>query len=60
MGLHSIIEPAGTLTTGWNLITGNGRKMADIRNKDEASPVPGQGDGPVAGSGRHEAEVGQR
>jgi len=42
MSLHSIIEPAGTLQTGWKLVPKDG-KTADIRNPDKAEenpPVP--------------------
>ncbi|MBC2665011.1 hypothetical protein H7F51_05745 [Novosphingobium flavum] len=46
MSLHSLIEPAGTLLTGWKLVPGDKRKSADIRNKDEPSAVPDEGDRP--------------
>ena len=39
MGLHSIVEPAGTLQTGWKL-TDKDPDNVDIRNKDAAEPVP--------------------
>ena len=35
MSLHSIIEPAGTLLTGWTLVPHDEKKTADVRNKDE-------------------------
>jgi hypothetical protein len=47
MSLHSIIEPAGTLLTGWALVPETRKKAADIRNKEEASPVPDEGERPV-------------
>jgi len=39
MSLHSLVEPAGTLQTGWNL-SGNNPRQADIRNADNTAPVP--------------------
>jgi len=38
MSLHSIVEPAGTLQTGWHLSDKDPRK-ADVRNADEALVV---------------------
>lgn len=43
MGLHSIIEPAGTLMTGWELVP-DCSDLIDIRNKDRG-PVPDSADG---------------
>ena len=39
MSLHSIVEPAGTLQTGWKL-SGRDPKKADIRNPEPAEPAP--------------------
>ncbi|HEY6870775.1 MAG TPA: hypothetical protein VI199_13560, partial [Novosphingobium sp.] len=45
MGLHTIIEPAGTLMTGWELVPEHDRKLTDVRNKDHArAPDPAEGD----------------
>lgn len=35
MSLHTIIEPAGTLLTGWKLVTQRNCHEADIRNDDD-------------------------
>lgn len=44
MGLHSIIEPAGTLMTGWELVP-DCADLIDVRNKDRApAPDPTEGD----------------
>lgn len=40
MSLHSIIEPAGTLLTGWKLVPRTGKEAADIRNDDECTACP--------------------
>ena len=37
MSLHSIVEPAGTLQTGWKLSEKDPKK-ADIRNPDAPAP----------------------
>lgn len=43
MGLHSIIEPAGTLLTGWGLVPDADCTKADVRNKGEgARPAPAE------------------
>ncbi len=34
MSLHSIVEPAGTLQTGWKL-SGKDPRQTDIRNADD-------------------------
>ncbi len=56
MGLHNIIEPAGTLLMGWNLVPRDPAE-ADIRNNDatkagenaEPQPVsPHEAKAPVA------------
>ena len=39
MSLHSIIEPAGTLVTGWKLVPKPANQAADVRNDDDC-PVP--------------------
>ena len=60
MSLHSLVEPAGTLATGWKLVPRDKRK-ADIRNNDEASP-PDEGEGdrtPHAPDPRSRWEVGE-
>lgn len=46
MSLHCIIEPAGTLLTGWGLIPEHDAPIpADPRNRDEARPPnPREGD----------------
>jgi len=44
MSLHSIIEPAGTLSTGWKLVPRDPLK-ADIRNRDEATPPVAEDEG---------------
>ena len=60
MSLHSIIEPAGTLSTGWKLVPRDPHK-ADIRNRDEAAPPPGdEGDRtPPPADPRSRWEVGE-
>jgi len=35
MSLHSIIEPAGTLMTGWKLVPKRDCHAADVRNDDD-------------------------
>ncbi|HET9628296.1 MAG TPA: hypothetical protein VFP14_02325 [Novosphingobium sp.] len=35
MSLHSIIEPAGTLMTGWKLVPKRDCHSADVRNEDD-------------------------
>ena len=35
MSLHSIIEPAGTLMTGWKLVPKRDCHAADTRNDDD-------------------------
>jgi len=35
MSLHSIIEPAGTLVTGWKLVPKRDCHAADVRNEDD-------------------------
>jgi len=35
MSLHSIIEPAGTLMTGWKLVPKRDCHAADVRNEDD-------------------------
>ena len=35
MSLHSIIEPAGTLLTGWKLVPKPNCHAADTRNEDD-------------------------
>ena len=35
MSLHSIIEPAGTLLTGWKLVPRQDCHAADLRNDDD-------------------------
>ena len=42
MSLHSMIEPAGTLLTGWKLVTEPTKAAADVRNEDD--PPPGNVD----------------
>lgn len=45
MGLHSIIEPAGTLMTGWELVPDCTKELTDVRNQDRApAPDPAGGD----------------
>lgn len=45
MSLHSIIEPAGTLSVGWGLVPDHDVGKADLRNKDKAEkPDPTEGD----------------
>lgn len=44
MSLHSIIEPAGTLNTGWGLIDKDCPKP-DIRNKAEEAKEPKEDEG---------------
>jgi len=60
MSLHSIVEPAGTLSTGWKLVPRDPQK-ADIRNRDDAAPAPeGEGDRtPSAPDPRSRWEVGE-
>ncbi len=44
MSLHPLVEPAGTLLTGWKLVPRDPAR-ADIRNKDEAeTPNPAEAD----------------
>jgi hypothetical protein len=35
MSLHTIIEPAGTLMTGWKLVPQPECRAADVRNDDD-------------------------
>ena len=58
MGLHSIIEPAGTLQTGWKL-TDKDPAKADIRNKDEVEPAPEPGPAKRSAKTRSKWELGE-
>jgi len=48
MSLHSIIEPAGTLVTGWKLVPKPDCNAADLRNEDDiplevaSAPAPAE------------------
>ena len=45
MSLHCIVEPAGTLMTGWELVPEDDHGRADPRNTDHARPAdPREGD----------------
>lgn len=45
MGLHSIVEPVGTLMMGWELVPEDNHGLIDPRNTDHARKAdPAEGD----------------
>jgi hypothetical protein len=62
MSLHSIIEPAGTLMTGWKLVPKRDCHAADTRNEDDiplevaSAPAPAENEAPVEPASKWESE----
>ncbi|MFC3174510.1 hypothetical protein ACFOD9_09615 [Novosphingobium bradum] len=66
MSLHSIIEPAGTLLTGWKLVPARDCHAADSRNDDDIpldlarAPAPAENAPRVVPASRWEADLGRK
>lgn len=66
MSLHLIIEPAGTLLTGWKLVTRQDCHAADLRNDDDipldvaCAPAPAENAPPIEPASRWERPDSER